>query len=271
MTKAELDVLEREVEDARGRLRVDLARLRAPGSIARMKNDVTDRVTGAAQDTAHGVLDEIKARAAANPVAALAIGAGLAWRLARHPPIATLLVGAGLWGLLKTNPHERYAGADFVARTGELAGTVKETVSEKINELSHSDLAAKAGELSGTVKQKAGELSDAVREKAGELSGTVREKAGELSGTVREKAGQLGGNVREQVGAWSSRTGEFASEAAADVSSATNSWAKDGSRLVSAAVHEVREDRDAYLLGAAALAIAAAVGISYQRGASDAG
>ena len=160
MTQAELDVLERDVEDARGRLRLDLARLRSPGSIARMKDDVTDRVTGAAQDTAHGVLDEIKARASANPVAALAIGAGLAWRLARHPPIATLLVGAGLWGLLKTNPHERYAGADFVARTGELAGTVKETVSEKINELSHSDLAAKAGELSGSARQKAGELSE---------------------------------------------------------------------------------------------------------------
>jgi uncharacterized protein YjbJ (UPF0337 family) len=260
MTQGELDVLEREVEDARGRLRIDLARLRSPGTVARMKDDVTDRVTGAAQDKAHGVLDEIKARASANPVAALAIGAGLAWRLARHPPIATLLVGAGLWGLLKTNPHERYAGADFVARTGEFAGAVKETVSEKINELSHSDLAAKAGELSGTVKQKAGELSDA-----------VREKAGELGGTVREKAGQLGGTVREQVGAWSSRTGDFASEAAADVSSTANTWSKDGSRLVSAAVHEVREDRDAYLLGAAALAIAAAIGISYQRGASDAG
>jgi hypothetical protein len=40
---------------------------------------------------------------------------------------------------------------------------------------------------------------------------------------------------------------------------------------MSAAVQEVRDDRDAYLLGAAALAIAAAVGISYQRGASDAG
>ena len=249
MTQAELDVLEREVEDARGRLRVDLARLRSPGSIARMKDDVTDRVTGAAQDTAHGVLDEIKARAAANPVAALAIGAGLAWRLARHPPIATLLVGAGLWGLLKTDPHQRYAGADFVARTGEFAGVVKDTVSEKIesvsemvDELSRSELAAKAGELSGTVRQ----------------------NAGELSGTVREKAGAL----KETVGQWSARTGEFATGAAADVSSTANAWAKDAPKLVSAAVQEVREDRDAYLLGAAALAIAAAVGISYQRGAN---
>ena len=242
MTKAELDVLERDVEDARGRLRLDLARLRAPGAMDRMKDDVTGRVTGAAQDTAHRVLDEIKARAAANPVAALAIGAGLAWRFIHRPPIATLLVGAGLVALMKTDPHERHMGADFVERAGEFAGTVKETVSEKIDELSHSEFAARAGELSGTVAAK-----------ASELGGTVREKAGELSGTVKETVGQ-----------WSARTGEFASEAGREVSSAANSLAKD-SRRVAAAVHE---DRDTYLLGAAAIALAAAVGISYQRSAN---
>jgi len=241
MTKAELDVLERDVEDARGRLRLDLARLRAPGTMERMKDDVTGRVTGAAQDTAYGILDEIKARAAANPVAALAIGAGLAWRFIHRPPIATLLVGAGLVALMKTDPHERHMGADFVERAGEFAGTVKETVSEKIDELSHSEFAARAGELSGTVAAK-----------ASELGGTVREKAGELSGTVKETVGQ-----------WSARTGEFASEAGREVSSAANSLAKD-SRRVAAAVHG---DRDTYLLGAAAIALAAAVGISYQRSA----
>ena len=249
MTKAELDVLERDVEDARGRLRLDLARLRAPGAMDRMKDDVTGRVTGAAQDTAHRVLDEIKARAAANPVAALAIGAGLAWRFAHRPPIATLLVGAGLVALFKTNPRERYVGADFVERAGEFAGTVKETVSEKIDELSHSELAARASELSGTVK---------------ELSGTVKEKAGELSGAVAAKASELGGTVRETVGQWSARTGEFASEAAAEASSAANSLARDSRRVAAA----VNEDRDAYLLGAAAIALAAAVGISYQRSAN---
>ena len=242
MTKAELDVLERDVEDARGRLRLDLARLRAPGAMDRMKDDVAGRVTGAAQDTAHGILDEIKARAAANPVAALAIGAGLAWRFARRPPIATLLVGAGLVALFKTNPQERHMGADFVERAGEFAGTVKETVSEKIDELSHSELAARASELSGTVK----------------------EKAGELSGAVAAKASELGGTVRETVGQWSARTGEFASEAGREASSAANSLARDSRRVAAA----VNEDRDTYLLGAAAIALAAAIGISYQRSAN---
>ncbi len=230
MTNAELDLLERDVEDARGRLRLDLARLRAPGAMDRMKDDVTGRVTGATQDTAHRVLDEIKARAAANPVAALAIGAGFAWRFAHRPPIG-------------------YVGADFVERAGEFAGTVKETVSEKIDELSHSELAARASELSGTVK---------------ELSGTVKEKAGELSGAVAAKASELGGTVRETVGQWSARTGEFASEAAAEASSAANSLARDSRRVAAA----VNQDRDTYLLAAAAIALAAAVGISYQRSAN---
>jgi len=242
MTKAELDVLERDVEDARGRLRLDLARLRAPGAMERMKDDVTERVSGAAQDTAHRVLDEIKARAAANPVAALAIGAGLAWRFAHRPPIATLLVGAGLVALFKTNPQERYVGADFVERAGEFAGTVKETVSEKIDELSHSELAARASELSGTVAAK-----------ASELGGTVRQKAGEMSGTVKETVGQ-----------WSAQTGEFASEAGREASSAANSLARDSRRVAAA----VNQDRDTYLLAAAAIALAAAVGISYQRSAN---
>jgi transposase len=253
MTKAELDVLERDVEDARGRLRLDLARLRAPGAMDRMKDDVTGRVTGAAQDTAHRVLDEIKARAAANPVAALAIGAGLAWRFAHRPPIATLLVGAGLVALFKTNPQERYVGADFVERAGEFAGTVKETVSEKIDELSHSEFAARASELSGTVATK-----------ASEVGGTVAAKASELGGTVRQKAGEMSGTVKETVGQWSARTGEFASEAAAEASSAANSLARDSRRVAAA----VNQDRDTYLLGAAAIALAAAVGISYQRSAN---
>ncbi|HKC34128.1 MAG TPA: hypothetical protein VKC16_11765, partial [Xanthobacteraceae bacterium] len=184
----------------------------------------------------------IKARAAANPVAALAIGAGLAWRFAHRPPIATLLVGAGLVALFKTNPQERHMGADFVERAGEFAGTVKETVSEKIDELSHSELAARASELSGTVAAK-----------ASELGGTVRQKAGEMSGTVKETVGQ-----------WSARTGEFASEAAAEASSAANSLARDSRRVAAA----VNQDRDTYLLGAAAIALAAAVGISYQRSAN---
>src|SRR5215218_9369889 len=102
MSRAELDRLEREVEQARGRVSADLARLRSPGGFAEIKDKITSEVTqakdraiekskNAAREQAHTVLSEIKARVAANPVAALTVGAGLAWHFSRKPPITSLL------------------------------------------------------------------------------------------------------------------------------------------------------------------------------------
>jgi hypothetical protein len=74
----------------------------------------------------------------------------------------------------------------------------------------------------------------------------------------------MSGTVKETVGQWSARTGEFASEAGREASSAANTLARDSRRVAAA----VNQDRDTYLLGAAAIALAAAVGISYQRSAN---
>ena len=110
-----LNALERDAEQARARFAHDLARLRSPSTLARFKHDAwaearetKDELVGktkeAAKDGAQRLFTELKERAAANPVAALAIGAGLAWRLVHRPPIATLLVGMGVVGLLRTSP-----------------------------------------------------------------------------------------------------------------------------------------------------------------------
>ena len=124
MSDADLNALERDVEQARARFADDLARLRSPSTLARFKDDAwaearetKDELVGktkeAAKDGAQRLFTELKERAAANPVAALAIGAGLAWRLVHRPPIATLLVGMGVVGLLRTSParnSEPYMG-----------------------------------------------------------------------------------------------------------------------------------------------------------------
>jgi len=104
MSAAELNALERDVEQARARFADDLARLRSPTNLARLKNDLwadvretkdelVDKAKDAAKDGAQRLAAELKARAAANPLATIAIGAGLAWRLVHRPPIATVLVG----------------------------------------------------------------------------------------------------------------------------------------------------------------------------------
>ena len=160
MSDADLNALERDVEQARARFADDLARLRSPSTLARFKDDAwaearetKDELVGktkeAAKDGAQRLFTELKERAAANPVAALAIGAGLAWRLVHRPPIATLLVGMGVVGLLRTSParksepymglHDedprllhRYGAREpgLAARAGELADVVKDKVQD---------------------------------------------------------------------------------------------------------------------------------------------
>jgi hypothetical protein len=118
MTTAELNGLERDVEEARARFADDLARLRSPATLARLKDDlwadvreakdeVVDKAKDAAQDSVQRLVAELKARATANPLATIVIGAGLPWRLVHRPPIATVLVGLGLIGLARTTPSQR--------------------------------------------------------------------------------------------------------------------------------------------------------------------
>ena len=100
MTQADLNALERNVEQARARFANDLARLRSPVNLARFKDELwaearetkdelVEKTKEVAKDGAQRVLTQLTERVAANPAAALAIGAGLAWRLFHRPPIAT--------------------------------------------------------------------------------------------------------------------------------------------------------------------------------------
>ena len=83
MSAAELNALDREVELTRARFANDLARLRSPHNIADFKEDLWAR----ARDTRDGLLADLKARAAANPLAVAALAAGVAWRLFQRPPL----------------------------------------------------------------------------------------------------------------------------------------------------------------------------------------
>jgi hypothetical protein len=130
MTETELERLERDVAQARSRLTGDIARMRGPSVLSEFKRDLISRATIASRDgawgVAHRVLKDIKDRAAANPAAALAIGAGVASRLVRHPPLSTMLVGLGVAGLLKTDPEGGMS--PVVARAAESANSAGELV-----------------------------------------------------------------------------------------------------------------------------------------------
>ena len=226
-----LSQLEFEVAQARAKLANDLAILRSPQTYrefsAELKSD--------AKSLAQRALDDIKARAATNPTAALAIGAGLGWRLIKHPPIATALIGAGLYSLWRTTPQ--------VIDDDDYLNAAQRRLGEQVSD------AAK------TVKEYAAEKAVAAQEKASAYAKTAGETVQEAAGTAVEQA---------------SETFEHAREAATDVSQkAVNAAQRATSRLGRAVADE--GVRDQLLLGVAGLAVTAALAIAYQRRSDNGG
>ena len=247
MSQANLNALERDVEQARARFANDLARVRSPANLARFKNDLwaeagetkdelVEKTKEAAKDGAQRVLRQLTERAAANPAAALAIGAGLAWRLFHRPPIATLLVGMGLVGLLRTSPsqhssqpymglHDEDPKPRYQNDAGDVSlATLAEAAKEKVQDWTAQNEA---------VRQTRTQLAD--------KTASVTDRAS----AVLHDAGDATRDTMTQIG-----------DKAASVADR--------------ALHRLRDtipadDRDTYLLGAAGLAVAAALGIAYHR------
>jgi gas vesicle protein len=251
MSAADLTALERDVEQARERFADDLARLRSPTNLARFKDDLwaevretkdewVDKGKEAAQDAAQRLVTELKERAAANPAAALAIGAGLAWRLFNRPPIATALVGMGLYSLLRTTPSRRSSQSYM------------DLYDEDPRPTYHND-------DSGLVTQTA-KLGDVARQKiqgwSAEAGETARQAATEIADTAASAADRATDALRNAAAA--------ARDTATEVADTTASVAERAAERLHDAMPS-RDDRDTYLLGAAALAVAAALGIAYQR------
>src|SRR5262249_42892347 len=123
----EVDRLARRAEEVRRRLNDDLEQLWSPSTLSGFKEDLLtqarelrhellDRPRQTASETGRRVWRDLQERAAANPAAALAVGAGVAWHIAQRPPLA--LVGIGLASLIGTEPLHP---AGDVAGPGELA------------------------------------------------------------------------------------------------------------------------------------------------------
>ena len=230
MSESELNRLENEVDEARARLTSDLDRLRNPDMVSSFRADLMREVSGskdewidkaksATRDGARRVLEDLKDRAAANPLAAAAIGAGVLWHLARHPPITSLLIGAGVFGLMRTNPEQPSA---IVDRVSEIAGSVQEHATEWGSD------------------------------------------ARDASARVGEMASAMSAQIRNQVGERVALAGEVAQEATASFASGAGEIAQRTKRVVDDMVPD-GEGRDTLLLGGAMVAIAAAVGIAFQR------
>jgi gas vesicle protein len=249
MSGSNLQSLERDVELARDRFAHDLARLRSPETISEFKDtlwaearetkdELIEKTKDAAQDGIQRIVADLKERAAANPAAVLAIGAGLAWRLVHRPPIASLLVGIGLVSLFRPQ-----TGGEVVAGASKLLHSAKDTAQEW-------------GE----------DLRQASSDGMSEIAERATVAAGQISGMARETVAR----ITDKASSAADHASEAGQESLAQVRATAASAADRASSIVHDAVSDP-ETRDRYLLGVAALAVAAAVGIAYQRRAADGG
>ncbi len=235
-TSTDLDLLERDLQGTRERLARDLDRLRSAEAISGFKADLLaqasetkDQLVGKAKESvsagAQDLWREVQARAAANPAAALALGAGLAWRLVHRPPIASILVGIGLMSLWRTDPRHPAPGAELAARSAELLERAKGTA---------EDASAALQERAGQVRSAVNEIKDS----AAEAVGNAVQASQEAVETMRHRGGEMIPIAADRARAVMGKIGEFSPS---------------------------DKERNQLLFGAAALALAAAVGVAAQR------
>ena len=175
----DIDRLEHEVEAARAKLVTDLSRLRSHGALDDFTSSARDTIVDQVKIRTISAFDDLKAKAAENPAATLAIGAGLTWRLLRHPPIATALISAGLFSQLRTSSTRvsGNANVDYVSHA-------KQRLRQQAAHLS-GDLVDQASNIGTHLKTEAGAMTDAIKERSAELADATTEK-------VQEWAGQCG-------------------------------------------------------------------------------
>jgi len=252
---------EGDVEMARAKLTDSLATLRSPDTISTFADDLKkealetkdallDQAKTAAQSKVTELVEDLKAKAAANPAAALAIGAGLAWHFLRHPPIASALVGFGVFSLWRTNASHP---------VGSYRPDYLESGKQRLKE--------QAGEALSKVKGLAIQGQDAVSAKTADLTGAARDTVQRWAADIQEAAEDVGTSLTnnapsiapsaEDIGHFTRKASDMAGEAF------------DGSVAAARAKLRDPESRDKVLLGVAGLAVAAALGIACQRRLSE--
>jgi hypothetical protein len=239
LSDADISRLERDVEAARAKLVADLSRLRSPAALddftKSARDTVLDQVKTRTRSAWESVVDDLKAKAAENPAATLAIGAGLAWRVFRHPPIATALVGAGLFSLLRSS-SARVSG------------------SENADYVSHAKQ---------RLRQQATHLGGGLMDRASDIGTELKTEADAMTDAIKEKSAQLADAATDKMQEWAANVGEAVRDAPEQAASLARK-AERSTRLL-----QDPDIRDNLLLGIAGVAVIAALGTAYKRRNAD--
>ena len=254
MGGASLHDREIEVEQSRTKLTQDLAVLCSSATLTAFTDDLKKE----AFVTKDALWEKIKARAASNPAAVIAIGTGLAWRLFQRPPISSALIGVGLFSLWKTTPRTAY---DATGRRLDYIQHSKESLKEQAG---HAFAAAAnvADKAQGAASAKGTEVWESAKEKLQEW----QEGVGRVVGDTTAKLKSSGESVMDKV---RSSSGDLLE----DIHAKEHRLRDQMEDLTAHAAEKLRSDdtRNSLLLGIAGAAIAAALGIASQKRIAEIG
>jgi ElaB/YqjD/DUF883 family membrane-anchored ribosome-binding protein len=253
---------ERDVERAREKFRKDLSTLRSPATFSSFTDELKaeafeakDAVVARAKDTVRtnveAFIDDAKARAAANPAAALAIGAGIAWQLLRHPPITSLLVGAGVLSLWRTTPSMRDRD------TTEYLDEGKRRLREQVSGLG-DEVTKVVAESGRAIAERAEQASEAAARTVADLTSRASVTARGAAAVAREAVSDAGDQATVLARQTATRAEALSRETLRNVRG------KIGRPLPTSS-----DMQDKLLLGVAGLAVAGALGIAFQKRAAE--
>ena len=238
---AELLEHERAVEHSRVKLCEDLAILCSTQTRAAFTEDLKHEALHIKDAT----WEKLKARAASNPAAVMAVGAGLAWHFLRNPPITSALIGVGLFSLWKTHPKTAYDA------TGKRLGYLEQSKAVLKEQAEYGvavagSLAARTGEMA---TEKGAEAWQGAKETAKEWQEEIGRTINDATDQLRASGEDLLTEVRHKE---RNLTGQIQGVAAKTVEKVQDP-----------------DMRNSLLLGVAGAAIAAAVGIACQKRISE--
>lgn len=198
------DELRAKVTEAAG----DLKHRASP---AHIKEEIKDYV----RDSGEQLYYSLERKARANPLQAVAIGAGLAypvWSVIRKIPAPIMLIGAGLLLAKKGQGlglnQRRSVGANTTQGAAELGSTVQGKASQAANRIAETAADAKAAAFASakSVADKALDLATDAKSAAADVVSAVQntaaaaaESASETASKARERAVEMSGKSRDAV------------------------------------------------------------------------
>jgi ElaB/YqjD/DUF883 family membrane-anchored ribosome-binding protein len=181
--------LERQAESTRAELAQTVDELQNRVTPDALKRDAKDY----ARQTGQQFLETIEAKARENPLAAVAVAAGLTlplWRLVSSIPAPVLLVGAGLAMSRRSSPGG-YAGTQgYQSNSGP---SLKDSVSDMANAVGEKatnvieDTQYKADVLGSRVTGAVADTAESAREMASDAINTVTEAGTEIKRQAAER------------------------------------------------------------------------------------